>query len=152
MQRAKAAKQRLMRLARTAAQTATDWTQRSALKLVETAHERGEALRNGERGHKVADAVLKAGERLIESSPVPVPLLVRDALGRMQDALGQLGNAIDVEGATAAPEKAAEVVRGAAALAAKQHYAGQVAGLSPADIAKLDARNKGAQQGKGKHA
>lgn len=152
MQRVRAAKQRLTRLARTAVQTATDWTQRSALKLAEMAHERGEALRNGERGRKMADAVLKTGERVIESSPLPVPLVVRDTLGRMQDALGQLGNAIEVESASAAPEKAAEAVRGAAKLAAQQHFAGQVAGLSPADLAAMEKQERKQHKGAGKHA
>lgn len=137
MQRVQAAKQRLTRLVRDAAKRATDTAARSALQLVEAAHERTEAWRNGEQGRRVADAVLTTGERLIDKSPVPVPVVVRDALGRMQDALGQLGGAIEVESASAAPEKAAEAVRAAAKLASRQHFSGQVAGLSPAELAHV---------------
>ena len=52
-------------------------------------------------GQRVVDAITRGTERIIEKSPVPIPGPVRDALGRMQEALGQLSHSIETVNAGA---------------------------------------------------
>jgi hypothetical protein len=53
------------------------------------------------RGQKVVDAITQKADELIAKSPVPIPGPVRDALGRMREALGQLSQTIETVNAGA---------------------------------------------------
>ena len=55
----------------------------------------------GSVGSRVVDAITQGTEGAIARSPVPIPAPVRDALGRMHEALGQLSQTIDTVNAGA---------------------------------------------------
>ena len=55
----------------------------------------------GQLGSQVVDAITRGTEGVIARSPVPIPGPVRDALGRMHEALGQLSQSIDTVNAGA---------------------------------------------------
>lgn len=52
-------------------------------------------LNAGSMGSRVVDAISDRTEQAIAKSPVPIPAPVREALGRMHEALGQLSQSID---------------------------------------------------------
>ena len=146
MRRVSATTKKWTRLARKAAVRAGAVTQRSAVSAAESLYDKGHAWRHGAQAKRLADKVLRAGERLIERSPLPVPMVMRDALGRMQDALGQLGNTI--EGLDAGVDaKTGQQVSLRADKGAK-HYTGRVPASSAGEFAAATAREQGQHHGK----
>lgn len=48
------------------------------------------------QGRVVVEQISKGADTVIAKSPVPIPEPMRDAMGKMQDALGQLSHATDL--------------------------------------------------------